>query len=492
MPNSYQNESIAHGHSEFSGQSSDGEHMVEIVLENEVLTVICRRSRRRLRDIQASTKASLKLDRARGVLQVKGTLESINEVRNQLQRLTGPFVDVTAAVWAELMRTRTVLTTADSAVAQIQNESGCRIHIERNAQQIRLFGRQDSIAIAQLLLEKLDRMCTQESIGMSCGSDMDLEKLQSFAEEFGVTLHADVSAVTILGIKTAVAEATKALLSSDQRGGQLATGQPSEIARKALGAAMASLKVDGKASSTCSTADSLPQVAENSRSMDVALPKMQPTSEHLMQGVAISKIPPKTPPANAPEDSHKQHAPRNSNASPQQMSGACPTCGVTAKFCVNCGEPAKKMFGAGVGCVTCGMTKFCVYCGHPFEFQNHHTAGTSPQDHHEAFGHDCNPDVYKPDVMQALDAMRAWANQVPMMPMQPIQQMQLMQQMQQMQQIQPMQFVQPSPGNYNLASPTAVPEGMMMMCMNNGLLAASTGMPPPPYTMLPNTGTLSQ
>merc|ERR1719482_1732873 len=119
--------------------------------------------------MQASTNASLKLDRARGVLQVKGDLESIDEVRNQLQRLTGPFVEVTAAVWAELMRTRTVLTTADSAVARIQNASGCRIHIERNAQQIRLFGPQDSIAIAQLLLEKLDRMCTQESIGMSCG-----------------------------------------------------------------------------------------------------------------------------------------------------------------------------------------------------------------------------------------------------------------------------------------------------------------------------------
>merc|ERR1719331_515031 len=48
--------------------------------------------------MQASTNASLKLDRARGVLQVKGDLESIDEVRNQLQRLTGPFVGVTASM----------------------------------------------------------------------------------------------------------------------------------------------------------------------------------------------------------------------------------------------------------------------------------------------------------------------------------------------------------------------------------------------------------
>merc|ERR1719182_559977 len=117
--------------------------------------------------MQASTNASLKLDRARGVLQVKGDLESIDEVRNQLQRLTGPFVGVTAAVWAELMRTRTNLNTWEAAVAQIQQESGCRIHIERSAQQ---------------LLDKLDRMCIQESVTMASPSQVDEEKLQPFAE----------------------------------------------------------------------------------------------------------------------------------------------------------------------------------------------------------------------------------------------------------------------------------------------------------------------
>merc|ERR1719310_394387 len=124
--------------------------------------------------MQASTNASLKLDRARGVLQVKGDLESIDEVRNQLQRLTGPFVGVTAAVWAELMRTRTNLNTSEAAVAQIQQESGCRIHIERSAQQIRLFGPQDVTVSAQHLLEILDDMCGEESVMMECPLHLDM------------------------------------------------------------------------------------------------------------------------------------------------------------------------------------------------------------------------------------------------------------------------------------------------------------------------------
>jgi len=459
--NSYQNEIAPSGHSEFAVQPGNSEHAVEIALEREVLTVICRRSRRRLRDMQASTNASLKLDRARGVLQVKGDLESIDEVRNQLQRLTGPFVGVTAAVWAELMRTRTNLNTSEAAVAQIQQESGCRIHIERSAQQIRLFGPQDSIAIAQQLLEKLDRMCIQESVTMTSPSQVDVEKLQPFAEEFGVTLQVDEMVVTVLGINTAVAEASKALRNSSQRGGEVAVGHPSEICRSALMKAMASLKVDGSSkssSSTCSTVDTLPQCTENGSS----------GSEHILQGVVTSKIPPKTPPPTNEDSS--QRAPRSSNTGAQHTPhGGCPTCGCTAKFCVNCGEPAQKMQLNGVGCPTCGATKFCVYCGHPTESYKKHVptvpAATSRPDNLGAPGN-----MFKPDVV------RNYANQVPMMPMQ---------------QMQPMQFVHP--GGYNLASQPSMPEGMVMMCMNagalnSGMLAASNGMHPSQYAMLPNLG----
>lgn len=72
--------------------------------------------------------------------------------------------------------------------------------------------------------------------------------------------------------------------------------------------------------------------------------------------------------------------------------------------------------------------------------------------------------------------VRNYANQVPMMPMQ---------------QMQPMQFVHP--GGYNLASQPSMPEGMVMMCMNagalnSGMLAASNGMHPSQYAMLPNLG----
>merc|ERR1719287_218482 len=93
---------------------------VEIALDPELLATFCRRSRRRLRDVQASCQASVKLDRARGVLRVTGPESSIDAVRKQLAGLTGPRRDVTQAVWAELMRTRKMCNSLEATVARFQ------------------------------------------------------------------------------------------------------------------------------------------------------------------------------------------------------------------------------------------------------------------------------------------------------------------------------------------------------------------------------------
>ncbi|CAK0818890.1 unnamed protein product, partial [Prorocentrum cordatum] len=81
---------------------------VAIQLDPELMNMLFRRSRRRLRDIRAMCHAGLKLDRVRNTLHVTGTPEAIEAVRSQLAHLGGPVKPLPAPVWMELMRTRTL------------------------------------------------------------------------------------------------------------------------------------------------------------------------------------------------------------------------------------------------------------------------------------------------------------------------------------------------------------------------------------------------
>lgn len=321
---------------DLSNKLLDYDHtVVEIALEPDVLSALYRRGRRRLRDIQASSQASLKLDRVRGVLRATGSRDAIADVQRQLECVSGSHLDVSAAVWAELMRTRTDPDMTHAAVARIQHESGCRIHIERNSQQVQLFGPKENSAVSQWLLEKLESMCTEEVVEVKCALDLDLQKLDLFAQEFGVTLQIEESLITILGIEGAVLEAANALRTYDEQklDSTINQGRPSSAALLAINTAMSKLTTDSDKGPYS------PLFQSNNLVQAQAAP---------MAGAVTFK---------------RSDAPAKGLKSTFE---ACPTCGGGGNFCVRCGEPTEKMPQCPLACCpTCGVVGFCAYCGHP-------------------------------------------------------------------------------------------------------------------------------
>jgi len=355
----------------------------EIVLEPDVLAALCRRGRRRLRDIQQSSQASLKLDRYRGVLQVTGFQSAIADVLRQLESLSGPCLSVTAAVWAELMRTRKIDDMTQAAVARIQHESGCRVHIDRNSQDVRLFGRQDKVVVAQRLLEQLEPMCVAEAVHMKGPMPLDAEQLQVFAQVFGVGLQLEQRQITVLGIAGAVAEAAKELRKSNLGAG-LEVSMHSEAARLAISEAMASLQGDGDASHD----DPYSYVQMNNLGM-------HPVSRNAMQGTAPTKFATSRAPVNMNHFSHPAAAPQLQIQTAQDTGGgACVTCGDSSNFCVHCGKPARRiMTGPNAGCTTCGAVNFCAFCGGATEKGLQARGCGSPATLPQAFYQGYNSDV---------------------------------------------------------------------------------------------------
>lgn len=359
--------------------------------------------------------------------------------------LTGPTIQVTAAVWAELMRTRTNTNPTEAGVARIQQQSGCRIHIERRDQEIRLFGPEDSVAAAQYLVEELHCMCVEQGVKMDCPSYLDIDMLQTFAQEFGVTLQIEEQQITVLGIEGAVMQAAQELQNYDsnrQCFSVVADSKPSAIARSAIMAAMADLKVDRDITSASDSG------AENSGIMDFT-----------MQGAVMSCKP-------SSQNQHQQSFNNRDMQQNSQSSGPCPTCGCSAKFCVHCGNPTQKA-EPGAGCPTCGVSKFCVYCGQPSEQRN--TANSANMKNIQTM-----PMQHAGPSLNMFKQEMPYNNQMQVMSM-------------------PMQF--PQGGAYNSPAIMQAPDGTMMMCFpmdtQNGLMPASnmiapkqwnTGMMPMPYT----------
>jgi len=271
--------------------------------------------------------------------------------------LTGPSISVTAAVWAELMRTRTNPDPAEAAVARIQQQTGVRIHIERSAQQIRLFGPDSNVVAGQRLLAELDSMCIEEHVVMDCPLYLDLQVLQTFAQEFGVTLQVEEKRITVLGIVGAVREAAVELAKYDNGKQQLGleVGKPSDTARQSILKAIARLEVEN-----CSDIFIGDNLLNSSQSAQKGGAEVPP--EPMMEGAVTSKLP---PPMSKGPPQHQQQSKNRSGSGGGSSGGPCPTCGSSANFCVHCGQPTEKQLGSG--CPTCGALKFCVHCGQPTE-----------------------------------------------------------------------------------------------------------------------------
>ena len=112
-----------------SGDDFTQNATIEIALDPELLSCFCRRDRRRLREIQSTCKVVAKLDRRRSGCACPGLLVQ--------SKLFASNYRVCAARIAQVLRSvgrvdadAALQDTADAIVARLQEESGCRIHIE--------------------------------------------------------------------------------------------------------------------------------------------------------------------------------------------------------------------------------------------------------------------------------------------------------------------------------------------------------------------------
>jgi hypothetical protein len=293
------------------------------------------------------------------------------------------------------MRTRTNPEPSQAAVARLQQQSDCRIHIERNIEQVRLFGPKNRLNDAQRLLQELSAMCIEEEVDMQCPRYLDLQMLQTFAQEFGVTLQVEENHITVLGIDAAVKTAAGELRKYDHDQNHfdngIAVGKGSDDALMAVSAAMTRLVGDGDIGSTSIN----PGTATQNSSIQ--------TADNVMQGAVISKMP--LPATSGSKGNGSKRPVQNVNYTQlqaQHVQGmnvesyeVCPTCG-GGNFCVNCGKPTRKIVDCPqAGCPTCHSVRFCIYCGQPTE----RTVVCEP-----------STPTYKPNMY--------YAEQVPMMPMQ--------------------------------------------------------------------------
>jgi len=336
---------------------------VEISLDPELLNTLYRRSRRRLRDIQASCQALLKLDRARSSLRVSGSEEAVRSVRRHLENLSGPCKPLAPAVWAELMRTRTLRYSSRATIAHMQNQSGCRIHIERGRQEVRLFGPKEGIAVAVRLLDEFAETCGEEVVSVgSPTSALSSAKLQALAHAFGITLRVEDQDVVVLGIKAAVADACQEL--------RRYVSDPEGYSIESLPKAPESDTEEHAAEEA-----RLARVKDGSGGAGVVAPARM--------GVVTKPRPLAEQAPAAPKASSRRSAPV------QNCQGrACPTCGA-GRFCSGCGvqvwqvnilnfcTPAQGMMAAGMPMQPSGEMAVQAMAGM-----------TMPSDQSESFEHE--------------------------------------------------------------------------------------------------------
>lgn len=265
----------------------------EIPLNEELLTSFSGRGRRRLKDLKQQTETVLKLDKNKSCLQVRGSEKSIADLRQHLETLIGHRRPISAPVWAELMRTRTQ-TTADAAIQYIQEQSGCRVHIERQTHEVRLYGPDENLKVADRLLKELGRDTDLRVVeGM-----VSPQLLERIALSKGVTMRVRDTFIEVLGRTSATEEACAELEKLLERDAE------TDAAAEAVGSVEAEIPCDPTSPESPKISKDMGQNAAGNASNMGNMGNMQTV---VMQG------------------------PRS-----DRVENRCPTCGC-GRFCGSCG-----------------------------------------------------------------------------------------------------------------------------------------------------------
>jgi len=178
---------------------------VSLQLSSVEEAALCRRGRFRFHEIQANhPNAKVRFDRRKKALKVVGSQTSVDSVRRQLQALGGGHKEVPTAVWYELLRTRTEEDAAKSLVQRVQEQSGCRIHIERGQREVRIFGADEDVEVAARLIDEFAESCSERRVQVAEGHAVSPSTLQCIAESCEVTITLQKDCVMIYGLEEKV------------------------------------------------------------------------------------------------------------------------------------------------------------------------------------------------------------------------------------------------------------------------------------------------
>jgi hypothetical protein len=259
-------------------------------------------------------------------LEVKGSKDSIDFVAKQLSHLSGNRLPVSANLWAELMRTRTLLDPLQAAVACIQEVSGARIHIDRDVLQIQLFGPARVTKAAQLLLKELESMIVVEAVDVENAPSTNPQRLSDFAHEYCVSLQVKEKQIVVIGVKDAVLKAARELhqfvASESPSAVQEEVSESAQMANRAIVDAMSQLRTMGE---NISASPSFPTVAENAASVYLACVKQEESFSTINNGTdqqffvnTLDSLPPFIEDLGTPLE-HQQYYAKTADSLPPYM-----------------------------------------------------------------------------------------------------------------------------------------------------------------------------
>jgi len=257
------------------------------------------------------------------------------------------------------MRTRTMQDPDQAIVTRLEQETGCRVHIERSRREVRLFGPSPGAQAASKRLDELGAMCCEEVVPVPIGN-VSPEALQVLAHDCRVTLRVEDMQIVVLGLQDYVNKATfdlkKLILEVS-----LGVSPQKQASVQAL---------PGGSSGSAMVEDSGMQPQPMQTSLGVVVTQMpteasisQPLSSGKQQFIVRAPFDNQNSFGGNPRSGYGEHRP--GKFVPVVANTGCGG-GGCGRGCAGHSQVATGHIGncAGV-CPTCGVGNFCPSCGVP-------------------------------------------------------------------------------------------------------------------------------
>lgn len=165
-----------------------------------------RRGKQRLRSVEQQSGAQLMLDEHWQMLHLAGACSSIYKAQELLEIMEGFTVDISSAMWTELMRCRREDEAEGSplTLSKVQEIVGYRVHVERDSLALRIFGPKNMESSAAILLRRLEELCVKEVLKLP--EDCDWNEIKMLQKSSNLTLRVEGDFVELEGIQSAVLE----------------------------------------------------------------------------------------------------------------------------------------------------------------------------------------------------------------------------------------------------------------------------------------------